>query len=170
MTFEAAVAFVLDHEGGLSIDSADHGGVTNWGISSRAYPGLDVRNLSRQDAIDIYRRDYWDVMCCGKMPPDVAMVLLDTGVNCGTYRAGVLLQLAINSALKSSGFEIFVDGFIGPKTIQAANMRQGEGVACEMLLKRLAFYRGLIKRDRSQGKFVGGWLARVIDLYQKVRK
>lgn len=170
MGFEQVIEFVLAHEGGYVRDPVDKGGETQWGISNRAYPSLDIRNLTREKAIEIYKRDYWDLMSCQMLPPDVAFVVMDTGVNCGTYRAGVLLQMACNTVLRSAGIELFVDGLIGSKTIASANMRSGEGIAGEMLLKRLAFYRGLVKRDMSQSKFLGGWLNRVIDLYQEIRK
>jgi hypothetical protein len=57
--FDMAVALVLKHEGGLVDDPNDPGGLTNFGISQRSYPNVDIRNLTADDAKAIYKRDYW---------------------------------------------------------------------------------------------------------------
>ena len=53
MTFEEAVKSVLKHEGGYVNDPKDPGGETNFGISKRAFPDLDIKNLTEEDAIEI---------------------------------------------------------------------------------------------------------------------
>ena len=40
--FEQAFAIVAGEEGGLCRDPGDPGGLTKFGISQRAYPGLDI--------------------------------------------------------------------------------------------------------------------------------
>jgi lysozyme family protein len=60
--FDKALALVLRHEGGLVDDPRDPGGLTNCGISQRAYPDLDIRNLKVADIALIYRTDYWDAI------------------------------------------------------------------------------------------------------------
>ena len=45
--FDDAVEIVLQNEKGYVNDPADPGGETNWGISRRAYPHLDIANLTR---------------------------------------------------------------------------------------------------------------------------
>jgi lysozyme family protein len=58
--FERALAFTLRWEGGLSQDPDDPGGTTKYGISARAHPEVDVRNLTLEDAKEIYRKEYWE--------------------------------------------------------------------------------------------------------------
>ena len=59
--FLKAVNDLIDNwEGGYVDDPADPGGRTKYGISQRSYPDLDVRNLTKDNAIDIYWRDFWD--------------------------------------------------------------------------------------------------------------
>ena len=41
-TFEQCIDHVLKHEGGYVDDPKDLGGETNFGISKRAYPELDI--------------------------------------------------------------------------------------------------------------------------------
>ena len=57
--FVRAIDRVLVHEGGDADDPRDAGGRTRWGISQRTYPTLDIRRLTRADAIALYRRDFW---------------------------------------------------------------------------------------------------------------
>ena len=80
-TFDTAVTAVLSYEGGYVNDPNDPGGETNWGISKRAYPNLDIRNLTRDRAIQIYRRDYWDSLGCDQFPPAIVIALFDSAVN-----------------------------------------------------------------------------------------
>jgi lysozyme family protein len=81
--FQIAVALVLKHEGGYEPPgTGDPGGETNWGISKRAYPNLDIKNLTRDDAIAIYQRDYWTPYMSAQSQP-MANCMLDAAVNQG---------------------------------------------------------------------------------------
>lgn len=79
--------FVLRWEGGLTNNAADPGGVTHWGISHRAYPDLDIVNLTKEQAIEIYERDYWDKVGADTLPGPLALVAFNAAVNCGVGRA-----------------------------------------------------------------------------------
>jgi hypothetical protein len=85
--FEAAMNFVLRWEGGYVNDPYDPGGETKYGISKRQYPHLDIKNLTLDQAKEIYRRDYWAPSGCDKLPPQAAVALFDTAVNIGVRRA-----------------------------------------------------------------------------------
>jgi lysozyme family protein len=92
--FDAAVRSVLKHEGGLADHADDPGGLTNMGISLRAYPHLGregIINLRREDAIDIYRRDYWAGIP-EHLPDEVRWFAFDTAVNSGLARARAWLE------------------------------------------------------------------------------
>ena len=90
--FDAAIRSVLKHEGGYVNNPRDPGGETNWGISKRAYPSLDIRNLTREAAIEIYRRDYWSKVPAD-LPDDVRWFAFDTCVNSGEATMRRLLAL-----------------------------------------------------------------------------
>jgi len=81
--FRTAIELVLKHEGGYTAGLAgDPGGETNFGISKRQYPKLDIKNLTKEAAIEIYRKDYWaDWM--GELDQQLANCLLDSAVNQG---------------------------------------------------------------------------------------
>jgi lysozyme family protein len=57
--FLTAVERVLADEGGYVCNPSDPGGETNFGITKRSYPDLDIKGLTREDAIAIYWRDWW---------------------------------------------------------------------------------------------------------------
>ena len=90
--FEIAVEFVLEREGGLSDDPDDPGGLTKYGISQRAYPQLDIENLTVYDAKEIYYQDYWLKSGCDKLVPPLDLIVFDTSVHCGVSRARGFLE------------------------------------------------------------------------------
>jgi len=85
--FERAMEFVFRWEGGYVFDPKDPGGETNWGISKRQYPMLDIKDLTKDEARDIYRHKYWDKAGCGQLTWPLNMVVFDTAVNMGVKRA-----------------------------------------------------------------------------------
>jgi len=92
--FEASVERVLRAEGGFVDDPADRGGATNFGISSRAHPGVDVASLTREQAKAIYRRDYWDAIGADRLPADLQGAAFDAAVNQGVGWTREALQQA----------------------------------------------------------------------------
>lgn len=105
MNFDRAFAYVVGVEGGFSDDPKDPGnwtggaaGIgslkgTKYGISAKAYPQLDIRNLTLADAKAIYLRDYWTPLGCDARPWPQALCVFDCGVNQGVQRAMSLLTL-----------------------------------------------------------------------------
>lgn len=92
--FDRAVDFVLAHEGGYSNDPNDPGGETNFGISKRAYPALNIKILTAEDAIEIYRQDYWRDCGAEQLPDDLAIIHFDASVNHGISKANQFLEQA----------------------------------------------------------------------------
>ena len=85
--FNVAMAFIRKWEGGYVWDKDDPGGETKFGISKRSYPGEDIKNLSRERAEALYKRDYWDKLDLDKYPQDKAVVLMNVAVNMGVGKA-----------------------------------------------------------------------------------
>lgn len=146
-TFDLAVRAVLKHEGGYVNDSHDPGGETKYGICKRSYPKLDIATLEIDDAIAIYRRDFWDRIHGDELPADLACFLLDTAVNLGVVQAVRYLQRAAN---------VQVDGIMGPATILACKR---DGVLDSFAGYREEHYRKLRTFDR----FGRGWLRRMYE-------
>jgi lysozyme family protein len=90
--FRQAMDFVFRWEGGYGNDPNDPGGETHFGISKRAYPHLDIKNLTKEEAEAIYHEDYWNKAKCPELSYPLDMVVFDTAVNLGVGRALGFLQ------------------------------------------------------------------------------
>ena len=131
MTFEKAIAFVLNEEGGYSNDPLDPGGETNYGISKRAHPQVDIKNLTLEEAESIYKYLYWDACRCESLPPRLALVVFDSAVNQGVRTAIKMLQAAIGTVQ---------DGIIGPATIERANGTDENSIITKFIIERVMRY------------------------------
>ncbi len=129
--FESAVEFILQQEGGFVDDPNDSGGLTNYGISQRAYPKLDIRKLTRADAIQIYRSDYWLRCRCDELPAPLALLVFDSAVNQGPDAAIRALQASVGTT---------ADGVMGPQTITAAGMVALNRSIPELVARRMYAY------------------------------
>ena len=111
--FSDFIKVILQHEGGLVDNPSDPGGLTNYGISQTAYPGLDIKNLTIEDATSIYYNDYWKKMNLDLLSDDfIKLHLFDMGVNAGIKTAIKLLQQILG---------VIQDGIIGPNTASVSN-------------------------------------------------
>ncbi|WP_324606443.1 glycosyl hydrolase 108 family protein [Xenorhabdus nematophila] len=68
VAFLHAINSLLPMEGGYVNDPHDRGGETQYGISQRSYPRLDIRALTQDDATAIYYRDFWLTAGCERVP------------------------------------------------------------------------------------------------------
>ncbi len=78
--WEKAVDWVLSKEGGYIDDPKDPGGETNFGISKRKFPELDIKNLTKDTTKDIYRRTYWTSNLLDSYPWPYSAACLDSYV------------------------------------------------------------------------------------------
>ena len=150
--FKAALAFTLTWEGGLVEHPDDPGGLTNYGISQRAYPLEDIRNLSRARVEQIYSEDYWDKIEGDKLPPEVAFVLFDYAVHAGTKRAIRDLQTIVHAVS---------DGIMGAKTHHALSFFLVPYVVEQLLLARGRLMVRLGQREKYT-PFLAGWINRLV--------
>lgn len=88
--------FVLDHEGGYSNDPTDPGGETKYGISKRAHPNLDIKNLTPEQALDIYLKEYWEPIGGDNLPIPYCVAAMDSAINHGVERTKGWMQSAQN--------------------------------------------------------------------------
>lgn len=153
MSFETVVHMVLEHEGGYVNHPSDPGGETKYGISKRAYPDVDIAELTEDDAADIYKRDYWDRIKGDDLPVGVACVVMDYAVNSGISRASKALQSVCGIA---NG-----DGIIGPASLNAVwvtvKNTSEEDVINAVTTQRQEFIRALKIYDT----FGKGWERRI---------
>ena len=152
-TFLKAVNFVLakEIEGGYVNDPRDPGGETNFGISKRSYPGVNIKELTRDEAVAIYHRDYWQPVKADSMPPLIAICAFDAAVNQGVRAATTLLQKAAGVA---------ADGQIGPITLKAVNDADPTNLMTEYLGWRLHRYAN----TANAITYMRGWSNRILRL------
>ncbi|WP_429885361.1 glycoside hydrolase family 108 protein [Geoalkalibacter halelectricus] len=156
MSFERAISFTLQHEGGYVHDPADPGGETRFGISKRAYPDVDIKHLTIEQARDIYRRDYWEAPRIALLrSAEIAARVFDLGVNCGPATAVRMLQRAVN--LLQPLERVAEDGRLGPVTAAAVNA-YGHPRA---LLAALKFQAAAHYIALNRPRFLAGWLNRL---------
>jgi lysozyme family protein len=155
-TFDKAIGTVLAHEGGYTFDPNDPGGETKYGISHRAYPNLDIKSLTLDQAKAIYKRDYWTYSRI--QDQDVATKVFDLAVNLGPAAAHRLLQTALNAR----GETVAVDGVFGPETLAAANRGDPAQLLQELRAQAAAYYAQTVLANPPEQKFLLGWMRRAV--------
>jgi len=167
--FEAALAFTLEQEcgprwqedGGYTNDRHDAGGETKYGISKRAHPTVNIKDLTIGRASKIYYDQYWMPHNYNLLPAEVAVCVWDFGVNSGPARAKKILQKMVGAT---------DDGKIGPRTKElvqkAVRARRGaDMLARDYNKERLRFLVNLYKNNpKKHGRYMRGWINRIIDL------
>jgi len=156
--FEQLIGIVLIHEGGYVCDPSDPGGETKYGISKRAYPHLDIRNLTLERAKDIYYRDWWRRYRIYQLKDDqIAAKVLDLCVNVGARNGIAVLQRALHAV----GYQhVIIDGVIGPQTLGAANRANPEALIAALRAEAACYYRQLVRSNQTLTKFEKGWMRR----------
>lgn len=161
--YDTCFTHVLGSEGGFTDDPNDKGnwtgckcdsGVlkgTNWGVSACAYPDLDIRHLTQEQAKEIYHKDYWKPLQSDFLPWGVDLTTFDSGINSGVYQGAKWLQRAVG---------VYPDGVVGEATLKAASEADDHVTIDRMCDDRLTFLHGL-----STWEYYGkGWTARVEDV------
>lgn len=165
--FRQALPVVLGVEGGFVDNPNDRGGATNFGVTEAVYhdwlrsqglPIRPVREITLEEAEQLYHLNYWLLAMCDALPWPVSLSVFDAAVNHGVGRAKRLLQEALC---------VKVDGIIGPVTLAAAEGADPRWLANDILWLRVALYRD-ISADPTQLGFLRGWLGRMLHLRKEV--
>jgi lysozyme family protein len=159
--FHQAVEVVLQHEGGFVDHPRDPGGATKFGITletlsrARECPASveDVRELTRTEAVAVYRSLYWDELRADELPPGIDLAVFDLAVNSGPVRAVRMLQTILG---------VPADGIIGPVTLKAARHADPSETIRRLTRARLGF----LGRLATWPVFGRGWRRRVLAVEQ----
>jgi lysozyme family protein len=138
--FEAAFQKTLKYEGGYVADDAGKG-PSNFGINKSANPDVDIKNLTKDKARELYKKRYWDAIggdALAAKDPALATVAFDTAVNMGVNKAKQLVE-------------------------------QSKGDPTAILSMRQQHYDKLIENDPKKfTPFKAGWQSRLADLATSV--
>ena len=161
--FYSAYEAMIVNEGGYVLHhvKGDKGGMTYAGISQRAHPdwqGWQVLATGNRPSADsvraFYRHHYWDKLRLDEVESQrVARTLFDFAVNTGPSTALKLAQVIVGAT---------PDGVIGPRTLAALNTADPDRFVLAYALAKIARYRDIVTRDRSQAKFLLGWINRTL--------
>ena len=169
-TFEEIIEVVLHHEGGFTDDSKDPGnwtggkegvgelGGTKYGISVKSFPDVDIKNLTKEGAKEIYKEVYWDKNKVESLPEELWHIYFDMCVNQGKSRAVKIIQRAVNG----KGGSLTVDGGLGPMTIAAIGKSRVE--LDRVRAYRVKYYADLVTKKPDLERFYFGWFKRALEV------
>lgn len=164
--FEEIIEEVLEAEGGFVNDPDDKGGATNFGVTQQSYSNFlgssasvdDVRNMTREEAKECYKKDFWIPAKVDRMPDNLKHIYFDMVVNMGRKNAGKILQQAVNTKKNSAVLD--VDGIVGSGSLSHIP----DLTLNDVLVERSMFFANncfdgsrFAKRTR-QNKFLRGWI------------
>ena len=169
---------IVAREGGYVDDPDDPGGATNFGVTIHTMRKLgldldgdgrvtaaDVKRLTRKQATDIFITHYFERPLISELPVALQPSVFDMYVNAGANAIRILQRL-----LRQMGYDVSVDGALGPQTLGAVRdaLPKAErefvdayGIARRNYYFRLADRRAASRkyaRTRAGGK--GGWIRR----------
>lgn len=155
--FDLCANELMISEGGYVNDPKDPGGETKYGVSKRAYPNEDIKNMTEARAKQIFKRDFWDKCKCGELPDCVSIIVSDCAYNSGCSRAIKLLQKTVKTT---------EDGIIGKMTLSAVSKMDKQKLLWEYRENRLNFLKSL-STWKNYGK---GWTDRCNKIHDLASK
>ncbi len=169
---------IVTREGGFVDDPDDPGGATKYGVTIHTMRRLgldltgdgavnraDVRALTRAQAVEIYLKHYFSKPKIDRLPEVLWPTVFDMHVNAGVQAVTILQNL-----LRRMGYDLAIDGLVGPQTAQACEnaaepkptvLRDAYGIERRNYYFRLADRKPALRkyaRTRAGGK--GGWIRR----------
>lgn len=165
--FSLAFNRAIIAEGGYKLHkvAGDNGGLTYAGIARNYHPdwpGWDYIDRGEpppsQLVYDFYRVGWWEPIRGDEIADQaVAYTLYSFAINSSArLRPATAIKLAQLVAGATP------DGVFGPKTLAAVNAMHPELFVAKYALARLARYEQIVRRNRTQGKFLLGWLSRTL--------
>lgn len=162
--FARSLAITLGFEGGYVNDLLDKGGATNHGVTQGMFdewlakngmPKRGVTHITGEEIEAIYYTEYWMAAKCDAFPWPLSLLHFDACVNHGEHNAWQIMQRAL--VVKD-------DGIPGPVTMQAAYAADVKLTLWRWLRHRSDFYCKIVIADKSQLRFLKGWMGRVLNL------
>ena len=166
--YEPAYEKTILNEGGYKLHNVpgDTGGMTYAGITRKWNPSWlgweiidrgDMGNSQLTQMVrDFYKINFWDKVKGDDLArQETAETIFDFAVNTGLRVASKLAQLAVGAT---------PDGAIGPITVQALNAEDAETFEMKFAIAKVARYASICNNDRSQNKFLLGWINRTLEV------
>ncbi|ANZ49251.1 endolysin [Erwinia phage Machina] len=176
-SMEGIIAAKVNIEAGYVNNPNDLGGPTNFGITQatareNGYTG-DMRNLTRQMALDIYKKGWWDRMRLDRIlawNPLLADRMFDFGINAGRANCIKSLQRILNVLNRQGKLyaDISADGGIGPATmtalegfLKARGLDGFNRLMFALTSHQVSYYTEISEKRVQNEEFTYGWYDRV---------
>lgn len=177
-TVEEIAKSIVAREGGFVNDPDDPGGATNHGVTIHTLRRLgldvnrdgavnlaDVQELTQDQATEIFITHYFHKPKIAQLPRPLQPSVFDMYVNAGANAVKILQRL-----LRDMGFDVAVDGVLGPQTLGATGCAYAAAPA-QMVdayaVARRNYYFGLADQRPASRKYArtragkkGGWIKR----------
>ena len=141
MNYQTAFDKVIGHEGGYVNHPSDPGGETKYGISKNTYSDLDIKNLTKDEARQLYRNDYWDkYKIYSILDYFLAEKAIIAIVNIGPTNGIICLQRAVRAV---TGRILKEDGVLGSKTSSSINVCDETSLIAAYKSELAGYYRSL---------------------------
>lgn len=160
--FKPAFEIMMRNEGGYVLHDVpgDRGGMTYAGIARNMqpnWPGWAMidrqQDVPTQMVRDFYKRDFWDPIRGDELQHQaIAQAIFDFHVNTGRP-ARTLAQVVAG---------LTPDGQFGDVTVQTLNATDPEKFVLAYALAKIARYRDIVNKNRTQQKFLLGWINRTL--------
>ena len=162
--FDKSLELVLKSEGGFVQDPQDHGGATNYGVTSKAWSEYLGRQVTIKEMKELtplmvkpfYKDKYWNAAGCEIMPKGVDYAVFDFAVNAGVRRCIKTLQKAVGAE---------PDGVLGSITQALIRQSNPRDLLDKFSDEKIQFYQSL-----NQPRFEKGWLNRVEEVQNNAER
>lgn len=161
--FVSAFDRMIVNEGGYKLHTVagDTGGQTYAGIARNknarwaGWAAIDAGEVPATALVrDFYKVEFWDRLAGDRINEQrVAENLFDFGVNAGWKTSAKLAQVVVGAT---------PDGVVGPVTVERLNLYDPNLFLAQFALAKLTRYRDIVTRDRTQSKFLLGWINRTL--------
>ena len=157
---------ILIAEGGYQNDKDDSGNYVNGvligtnrgvtpaalakhrGVKASSITVEDIKNLTEQEARDIFKEEYFYKPKLDKLPMDLQASVFDMQINSGSNAIKILQKLVGTKQ----------DGIIGPKTLKA--LEDNPVSVNEYADARIEYYNKVVAKSPEKKKFLSGWTSR----------
>lgn len=169
--FEPIFKQTIENGGGFKLHKVegDSGGWTYAEIAENFHPDWPGWAILRECGEDdprltpmvreFYIQKYWNKMNGDQIcSQETAASIFDFGVNAGLRTSVKLAQRVVG---------VISDGIVGPKTLAALNAVDGELFAYKFTIVKIFRYAAIVNNNRSQLKFLLGWINRSLKPLQQ---